>query len=68
MSHHCCPYGDGGRDLVYQIAPTMVFSFGKGTFSQTRWRFSREWVSADCGVFPRRRSLDAGGNAKEESR
>ncbi len=33
-------YGDGGRALVYEVAPTTVFGFGKGeTFSQTRWRF-----------------------------
>ncbi len=33
-------YGDGGRALVYEVAPATVFGFGKGeTFSQTRWRF-----------------------------
>ena len=33
-------YGDGGRALVYQVAPTTAFGFGKGeAFSQTRWRF-----------------------------
>jgi nitroimidazol reductase NimA-like FMN-containing flavoprotein (pyridoxamine 5'-phosphate oxidase superfamily) len=32
-------HGDGGRALVYAVAPTTVFGFGKGTFSQTRWRF-----------------------------
>jgi hypothetical protein len=25
--------------LVYELAPTTAFGFGKGTFSQTRWRF-----------------------------
>ena len=33
-------YGDGGKAIVYEIAPATVFGFGKGTFSQTRWRFS----------------------------
>ena len=32
-------FGQGGRALVYQIAPSTVFGFGKGDFSQTRWRF-----------------------------
>ena len=32
----------GGRALVYEVAPTTAFGFGKGaTFSQTRWRFQR---------------------------
>jgi hypothetical protein len=31
--------GDGGEALVYEVAPTTAFGFGKGTFSQTRWRF-----------------------------
>ncbi len=31
--------GPGGRALVYQVAPATVFAFGKGSFSQTRWRF-----------------------------
>lgn len=32
-----------GRVLVFALAPTTVFGFGKGaTFSQTRWRFSPE--------------------------
>lgn len=32
----------GGRALVYEIAPTTAFGFGKGElFSQTRWRFNR---------------------------
>lgn len=36
-------YGDGGRALVYAVAPSKAFGFGKGTsFSQTRWRFQRE--------------------------
>lgn len=37
--------GDGGRALVFQIAPKTVFAFGKGDqFSQTRWRFEGETV------------------------
>ncbi len=35
-------YGDGGRALVYEVAPTTIFAFGKGDpFSQTRYRFYR---------------------------
>jgi hypothetical protein len=34
-------YGGGGRALVYEVAPAVVFGFGKGEFSQTRWRFVR---------------------------
>jgi nitroimidazol reductase NimA-like FMN-containing flavoprotein (pyridoxamine 5'-phosphate oxidase superfamily) len=31
----------GGDTLVYRVAPSTAFGFGKGTqFSQTRWRFS----------------------------
>ncbi|HEY2669274.1 MAG TPA: hypothetical protein VGJ07_02740, partial [Rugosimonospora sp.] len=29
-----------GDVLVYRIAPATAFGFGKGKFSQTRWRFS----------------------------
>jgi hypothetical protein len=30
-----------GNVLVYRVAPSTVFGFGKGEqFSQTRWRFS----------------------------
>lgn len=32
-------HGEGGEALVYVLAPTTAFGFGKGTFSQTRWRF-----------------------------
>ena len=32
----------GGNALVYRVAPSTAFGFGKGTFSQTRWRFSQE--------------------------
>jgi general stress protein 26 len=33
-------YGEGGRTLVYEVAPATAFGFGKGEqFSQTRWRF-----------------------------
>jgi hypothetical protein len=32
--------GDGGRAIVYEVAPVKAFGFGKGeTSSQTRWRF-----------------------------
>ena len=32
--------GEQGKALVFRVAPTTVFGFGKGTtFSQTRWRF-----------------------------
>lgn len=30
---------DGGRALVYEVAPVTVFGFRKGAYSQTRWRF-----------------------------
>jgi general stress protein 26 len=30
---------EGGQALVYEIRPTTAFGFGKGAFSQTRWRF-----------------------------
>jgi general stress protein 26 len=35
-------HGDGGNvALVYEVAPTTAFGFGRGkSFSQTRWRFS----------------------------
>jgi DNA-binding transcriptional ArsR family regulator len=29
----------GGRALVYEVAPSTAFGFGKGEFSQTRWPF-----------------------------
>jgi hypothetical protein len=34
-------YGKGSESevLVYELAPTTALGFGKGTFSQTRWRF-----------------------------
>ncbi|MFL5732665.1 MAG: pyridoxamine 5'-phosphate oxidase family protein [Chloroflexia bacterium] len=33
-------HGEGGRALVYELAPKMAFAFGKGeSFSQTRYRF-----------------------------
>ncbi len=34
-------YGEGGQALVFEVAPTTAFGFGKGQFSQTRWRFDR---------------------------
>jgi nitroimidazol reductase NimA-like FMN-containing flavoprotein (pyridoxamine 5'-phosphate oxidase superfamily) len=35
---------EGGTALVYEVAPSTVFGFGKGgeDFSQTRWRFERD--------------------------
>ena len=30
---------DGRHALVYELAPTVAFGFGKRPFSQTRWRF-----------------------------
>lgn len=30
---------DDGGNLLYEVAPSTVFGFGKGEFSQTRWRF-----------------------------
>ncbi|WP_432095719.1 pyridoxamine 5'-phosphate oxidase family protein [Streptomyces sp. bgisy100] len=33
--------GQGGRALVYEVAPATVFAFRKGEYSQTRWRFER---------------------------
>jgi len=30
---------EGGTTLLYEVRPTTVFGFGKGEFSQTRWRF-----------------------------
>jgi general stress protein 26 len=32
---------DGGAAYVYEVAPAKAFGFGKGVFSQTRWRFER---------------------------
>jgi general stress protein 26 len=33
-------YGDGGRAVVFEVAPKTVFGFGKSeSYSQTRWRF-----------------------------
>jgi hypothetical protein len=32
-------FGEGGTVLVYRVEPSTVFGFGKGEFSQTRWRF-----------------------------
>ena len=34
-------FGEGGRALVYEVAPKTAFGFGRGAmYSQTRWRFS----------------------------
>jgi nitroimidazol reductase NimA-like FMN-containing flavoprotein (pyridoxamine 5'-phosphate oxidase superfamily) len=30
---------DGSESLVFEVAPTTAFGFGKGEYSQTRWRF-----------------------------
>jgi nitroimidazol reductase NimA-like FMN-containing flavoprotein (pyridoxamine 5'-phosphate oxidase superfamily) len=30
---------EGGTNLLYELRPTIAFGFGKGEFSQTRWRF-----------------------------
>jgi Pyridoxamine 5'-phosphate oxidase len=32
-------FGEGGAVLVYMVEPSTVFGFGKGEFTQTRWRF-----------------------------
>jgi hypothetical protein len=32
--------GDGGRALVFRVAATTAFGFGRGDYSQTRWRFA----------------------------
>jgi hypothetical protein len=31
---------EGGHALVFAVAPTVAFGFGKGGYSQTRWTFS----------------------------
>jgi nitroimidazol reductase NimA-like FMN-containing flavoprotein (pyridoxamine 5'-phosphate oxidase superfamily) len=31
---------EGGEALVFELAPVTAFGFGKGAYSQTRWRFS----------------------------
>lgn len=37
-----------GNALVYAVAPTTAFGFGKGEqFSQTRWRFSRQTAAGN---------------------
>jgi hypothetical protein len=30
---------DGSKTLLFEVRPTTAFGFGKGEFSQTRWRF-----------------------------
>jgi len=32
-------HGEGGEALVFEVAPVTGFGFGKGKYSQTRWRF-----------------------------
>lgn len=32
-------FGEGGRALVFGVAPQKAFGFVKGEYSQTRWRF-----------------------------
>ncbi|MEU9134054.1 pyridoxamine 5'-phosphate oxidase family protein [Kitasatospora sp. NPDC048540] len=34
-------HGAGGADPVFRVEPATVFGFGKGGYSQTRWRFPR---------------------------
>jgi nitroimidazol reductase NimA-like FMN-containing flavoprotein (pyridoxamine 5'-phosphate oxidase superfamily) len=29
----------GGETVLFEVRPTTIFGFGKGEFSQTRWRF-----------------------------
>jgi nitroimidazol reductase NimA-like FMN-containing flavoprotein (pyridoxamine 5'-phosphate oxidase superfamily) len=31
----------GNEAIVFELAPTTVFGFGKGEYSQTRWRFGQ---------------------------
>src|SRR6266511_1414659 len=31
-----------GEALVYEVAPSKAFGFGKGKYSQTRWRFDTD--------------------------
>ena len=33
---------EAGRTLVFEVAPSTAFGFGKGAYSQTRWRFGRD--------------------------
>lgn len=36
-------HGEGGEALVYEVVPSKIFGFRKGSeYSQTRWRFERE--------------------------
>lgn len=41
--------GGGGPARVYRVAPVTAFGFGKGPFTQTRWRFTatRSGLSAE---------------------
>ncbi|MFC4588541.1 pyridoxamine 5'-phosphate oxidase family protein [Sphaerisporangium corydalis] len=32
-------HGEGGRALVYEVAPSKVLGFAKDPYGQTRWRF-----------------------------
>ncbi|MFC4494193.1 pyridoxamine 5'-phosphate oxidase family protein [Streptomyces ovatisporus] len=32
-------HSDGGKALVYEVAPVKAFGFRKGDYAQTRWRF-----------------------------
>ncbi len=34
-------HSDGGEAWVFEVAPVRAFGFGKGVYSQTRWRFDR---------------------------
>ena len=33
-------HSEGGPGLVFAVVPATVFGFGKGDYSQTRWRFA----------------------------
>lgn len=39
----------GGAAIVYRVSPTKVLSFGLGTFSHTRYQFSRPAASTSRG-------------------
>ncbi|MFJ1709660.1 pyridoxamine 5'-phosphate oxidase family protein [Kitasatospora sp. NPDC088346] len=37
-----CFVSGGDEILVFRVAPVTAFGFGKGAYSQTRWRFDRD--------------------------
>lgn len=57
--------GPGGQALVYEVAPSTVFGFGKGEFSQTRWRFGREGAQHGPGPSEEQVQSRAGSLADE---